>query len=103
MNGFLAFFAAMALVGVIAYLQIAYAKANYPSSWGWRLALFAPLFLLFTLLGYFLASGGDNTQAYTIVFSVVMGFIGGLLYTSWLVRGRHRTIQDDRPTDTPEV
>lgn len=103
MEGFLAFFAAMALVGLIAYLQIAYAKANYPPSWGWRLALFAPLFLLFALLGYYLASGGDNTRAYTIVFSVVMGFIGGLFYTSWLTRGRRRTIRDDRPMDTPEA
>ena len=102
MGGFLAFLAAMALVGVIAYLQIAYAKANYPPSWGWRLALFAPLFLLSALLGYYLASSGNNAQAYTIAFSVVMGFIGGLAYTSWLVRGRQGVIQGEKPMDRPE-
>jgi hypothetical protein len=103
MSGFLAFFVAAALVAVIAFLQIAYAKANYPASWRWRLALFAPLFLLCALLGYFLASGGNNTPAYTIVFSVVMGFIGGLVYTSWLARGRQNTLHDGRPTNTPEA
>lgn len=90
MNGFLPFLGAMALVGLIAYLQIAYAKANDPSSWGWRLALFAPLFLLFALLGYFLASGGDHTSTFAVLFSIGMGLVGGLAYTFLLTQERRR-------------
>ena len=90
MTGLWAFLAAAALLALIAYLQIAYAKANYPPSWGWKIAVFAPLFLLFALLGYFLASGGDNTPTFAVLFSIGMGLAGGLAYTFLLTQERRR-------------
>ena len=91
MTGYVAFFAAMALMAVIAYLQIAYAKAGYPSSRGWRLALFTPFFLLFALLGYFLASSGDNAPAFDVLFGIAMGLVGGLAYTFLFTRRKQQS------------
>jgi hypothetical protein len=91
MTGLWAFLAAAVLLAAIAYLQIAYARANYPPSRGWRLALFAPLFLLFALIGYFLASGGDNAPAFDVLFGVAIGLIGGLAYTFLFTRRKQQS------------
>ena len=97
MVGFLVFVTIIVLGVVGIRLQLRHAEANYPSSWRWRLALFAPPFLLFSLLGYVIASSGDNTALFKVLFGFAVGLFAGLSYTFLFPRNLQNVIPKRKP------
>ena len=93
----MAFLAATALVAAGAYVQIAYAKANYPTSWRWRLALFAPPFLFGSLVGYVTSISAGKTALFNVIFSVGFGLAFGLLCALLYPLNMKRVIPKHKP------
>lgn len=97
MVGFLVFIAIIALAVAGMRVQLLFAQANYPSSWRWRLALFAPPFLLFSLLGCVIASSADDTLLFKVPFGLGVGLFAGLGYAFLFPRSVQRVIPKRKP------
>lgn len=69
----------IALGGLVVYLQIRYAQANYPKSWPWQWALFLSAFI-FGVTCFATIIYQEVTRYELLLFSLLTGISSGLVF-----------------------